>query len=410
MACKQREDVYASIIGGGFYHNDVAIHAGDFGEIDVDVSVEFIGNGTNINIAKAGWKTPYFVAKGIVLEISGDIIYLIPDMFEFAGAIARGEVTFETLKAALGNLWDSYEDSFNNLKNNYSRVLSGQATKSEAEQYGRDLALVIEVISVAKAAAKIGYKGLKGIVDDVDNLKRRAVPCNCFVAGTLVLTEEGEKPIEEIEVGDKVLSKSDLTGEVAYKEVTTLFQRQAEEIYSIYVGDEIIEVTGEHPFWLHDKGWTLVQDLQVGDLLVSSDGTILVIDQIEKELRQETVYNFEVKDYSSYFVSKDGVWVHNSDECAVPVPKNRNGLRRAMGEKPYDNALAHHGLPWKYREWFAKRGLDVNDPQFGSWVRGLQFILAKKILIRETLSRSFNQKNRSRYMATVLSISMSRRL
>lgn len=145
-------------------------------------------------------------------------------------------------------------------------------------------------------------------------------------------------------------------------------------------------------------------------MLVSSDGTILVIDQIEKELRQETVYNFEVKDYSSYFVSKDGVWVHNSDECAVPVPKNRNGLRRAMGEKPYDNALAHHGLPWKYREWFAKRGLDVNDPQFGSWVRGLQFILAKKILRRETLSRSFNQKNRSRYMATVLSISMSRRL
>ncbi|WP_342778499.1 hypothetical protein [Paenibacillus sinopodophylli] len=33
------------------------------------------------------------------------------------------------------------------------------------------------------------------------------------------MTDEGEKPIEEIEVGEKVLAKSDETGEVAYKEV-----------------------------------------------------------------------------------------------------------------------------------------------------------------------------------------------
>ncbi|MDH2329768.1 hypothetical protein [Paenibacillus polymyxa] len=36
------------------------------------------------------------------------------------------------------------------------------------------------------------------------------------------ITNEGEKPIEEIEVGEKVLAKSDETGEVAYKEVVGL--------------------------------------------------------------------------------------------------------------------------------------------------------------------------------------------
>ncbi|WP_433946887.1 Hint domain-containing protein [Paenibacillus sp. SN-8-1] len=51
--------------------------------------------------------------------------------------------------------------------------------------------------------------------------KGRAVisKCYCFTAGTKVLTDVGEKPIEEIEVGDKVLSKNEETGEVEYKEV-----------------------------------------------------------------------------------------------------------------------------------------------------------------------------------------------
>lgn len=51
----------------------------------------------------------------------------------------------------------------------------------------------------------------------------KKIDCNCFTAGTKVQTDEGEKPIEEIEIGDKVLSKSDVTGEVAYKEVVGLF-------------------------------------------------------------------------------------------------------------------------------------------------------------------------------------------
>ena len=39
----------------------------------------------------------------------------------------------------------------------------------------------------------------------------------------MVLTDEGEKPIEEIQVGDKVLAKDAKTGEMAYKEVEWLW-------------------------------------------------------------------------------------------------------------------------------------------------------------------------------------------
>ncbi|WP_379157930.1 polymorphic toxin-type HINT domain-containing protein [Paenibacillus sp. sgz5001063] len=54
--------------------------------------------------------------------------------------------------------------------------------------------------------------------------------CNCFVAGTKVQTDEGEKPIEDIEVGDKVLSKNEENGEVAYKEVTETLNHETDEI------------------------------------------------------------------------------------------------------------------------------------------------------------------------------------
>lgn len=104
-----------------------------------------------------------------------------------------------------------------------------------------------EVLGMA-AMGMIGNFGGKSAGRGKYSGKIKSGECNCFTAGTKVQTDEGEKPIEEIEVGEKVLAKSDETGEVAYKEVVGLFQKQADEIYYVHIGDEIIEVTGEHPF------------------------------------------------------------------------------------------------------------------------------------------------------------------
>ncbi|NEW09154.1 hypothetical protein GK047_24575 [Paenibacillus sp. SYP-B3998] len=42
----------------------------------------------------------------------------------------------------------------------------------------------------------------------------------------------GEKSIEDVQVGDKVLSKNTDTGEQAYKEVEQLFQKEVSETYT----------------------------------------------------------------------------------------------------------------------------------------------------------------------------------
>jgi RHS repeat-associated protein len=150
----------------------------------------------------------------------------------------------------------------------------------------------------------INYAGYVGL--------RKGPMCNCFTAGTIVLTDEGEKPIEEIEVGDKVLAKDDETGEMAYKEVEWLFQRDVEETYNITVGGEVITTTDEHPFWIVGKGWVESKNLVVGDVLTTSDGKELAIEKIEVKKEHRTVYNFKVKDFHTYFVSSLGIWTHNS--------------------------------------------------------------------------------------------------
>ena len=119
---------------------------------------------------------------------------------------------------------------------------------------------------MSNLAALFFVGSVKGTSSNV--LKGKFNSCNCFTKGTKVLTDEGEKPIEEIEVGDKVLAKSEINpeGELGYKEVTALYRNQRDDIIKLHVGEQIIETTNNHPFWVEGKGWIYADELQVGDL------------------------------------------------------------------------------------------------------------------------------------------------
>ncbi len=93
----------------------------------------------------------------------------------------------------------------------------------------------------------------------------------CFAAGTLVHTKEGLKPIEQIKVGDLVLSKHESgEGERAYKRVTKTFVHEDRAVILVVVGGmqpdgtsrlHRFAVTPEHPFWVQGKGWKAVGTL-----------------------------------------------------------------------------------------------------------------------------------------------------
>ncbi|RTE11188.1 hypothetical protein EJQ19_02550 [Paenibacillus whitsoniae] len=119
--------------------------------------------------------------------------------------------------------------------------------------------------------------------------------------------------MEQVQIGDMVLAKNSDTGEMAYKEVDLLFQKEITESWNITVGNELITTTDEHPFWIHSKGWVVSKDLVVGDLFETSDGSYLAVDKIEVKEQHTTVYNFRVKDFHTYYVSNLKILTHNSN-------------------------------------------------------------------------------------------------
>lgn len=148
----------------------------------------------------------------------------------------------------------------------------------------------------------------------------------CFVAGTAVKAEEGDRAIEEIKVGDRVWSYSPETGETALKQVTRTFVNETDRLVRLIVNGEEILTTPEHPFyvphsvderasdWGLGSGWLRAADLRAGDVLYLLDGSSAIVESVEQILLDVpvTVYNFEVEHFHSYFVSPSGLLVHNT--------------------------------------------------------------------------------------------------
>lgn len=229
-------------------------------------------------------------------------------------------------------------------------VLNGVVYLATGEYGYASLALVaaVPVIGDMTAAGKIGLKTISH-VDELSDAYKLEKCLACFTSGTHIATKQGQKPIEDIEIGDEVLSKNEDTGEVAYKSVTNLFKKTITETYNIVIGNETITTSNYHPFYVQGQGWTFAKDLRSDDLLVDDNGQTLKIDDIIVKKETKVVYNFEVVDFHTYFVSNLGVWTHNS-ACDIafnnwlkkyPEKGNNFDIYRGYNE---ENEIVYVGL------------------------------------------------------------------
>ena len=168
-------------------------------------------------------------------------------------------------------------------------------------------------------------------------------PCDgtCFVAGTLVETENGSLPIEQITVGMMVYATNPETGETELKEVVNSFVRESSELVHITVNGEEITATPTHPFWVPQKGWTDAIDLRAGDRIQLLNGEYVIIEQVQHELLETpvTVYNFEVEDYHTYYVGDAEVLVHNRCDLTDAPATTHGDIRigeRGLTQREYD--------------------------------------------------------------------------
>jgi|TARA_A100001518_G_C1227302_1_gene80939 hypothetical protein len=124
-----------------------------------------------------------------------------------------------------------------------------------------------------------------------------------FTAGTLVHTETGLVPIEQLEIGDKVLSKAaDGLGDLVYKRITRTTTNDASIFmmyFNTYVNPQLnladrvnlrrklkkqqilpepLLMTADHPFWTQNRGWVRADKLNAQDILVTKDNTYFTTD------------------------------------------------------------------------------------------------------------------------------------
>jgi len=177
-------------------------------------------------------------------------------------------------------------------------------------------------------ASNLPKNGIQGVNDVLGDTQKTITKAgNCFVAGTEILTVDGIKNIEDIVVGDWVIADDPTTpGGIEAKQVLETFVRETDALVDLYVDGEVISTTGEHPFWVPDKGWVEAKDLVVGSLLQTEDGRIVDVDGVERREGKFEVYNFNVEGIPTYFVSDLGILVHNAD-CGLSQDAN-NAIRR----------------------------------------------------------------------------------
>jgi RHS repeat-associated protein len=199
-----------------------------------------------------------------------------------------------------------------------------------------------------------GVNGLIRANRKVDNLCSGP---NSFAPGTRVVMADGStKPIDEVDVGEKVLATDPETGEQTARTVLATIigsgskhlveimvdpttereavdegtgseveEEQAEQVGipgPVTAGDMVI-ATDEHPFWVPDlEQWVDAIDLAPGMWLQTSAGTWAQVSAVRTWTQAATVHNLTVQGVHTYHVAigSSSPLVHNDEPCGVASP------------------------------------------------------------------------------------------
>ncbi|OIP80991.1 hypothetical protein AUK45_02410 [Candidatus Peregrinibacteria bacterium CG2_30_44_17] len=195
----------------------------------------------------------------------------------------------------------------------------------------------------------------------------------CFVAGTQIMMADGSmKNIEDIESGDTILTRrSEFDDELVTGEVAGTYEHYVSEYILI---NNMLGVTGEHVMLINGQ-WKLASDMTIGDVLVDADGHDVLVETIQYIDEPVYVYNFEVKDYHTYFAN--GIYVHN-DKGSVRsdlkdtalfdvIDLGANGVGSVTFELP-DNITSWRivatAISDDRKAGFGTSNLDVSKPVF----------------------------------------------
>jgi hypothetical protein len=175
-----------------------------------------------------------------------------------------------------------------------------------------------------------------------------------LIAGTPVQTRDGLKPIEQIQVGDWVLSRPEDPAQgtgSGYKRVTKTFRFEDKEVVRFcwhhQLGDgngefDSVFVTPDHPVWSYPHGWVVMGRMHMvgrripSTIPLSDDewfGRDLVLADGSAGERYDVEYLYRTGLPHTAFCDEDGWGLGTLVDFSGPIP--------AFGEE----------LPYDYERW-----------------------------------------------------------
>ena len=148
-------------------------------------------------------------------------------------------------------------------------------------------------------------------------------PNYCFAAGTPVQTENGDRAIESIRIGERIWARDVNTGAVALRPVVNTYRTPRVPVIELQLSagltaPEHLFVTRNHLFWVEGRGWLRADALE-SEPLWSTDARLRA-NLLDFDDEPTTVYNLEVSEFHSYFVGHNHVLVHNGDPDSSSCP------------------------------------------------------------------------------------------
>lgn len=255
-------------------------------------------------------------------------------------------------------------DDLDPLRQADEALVAGSRRADEVADLARAAAKLDDAADAASDAAQAVRKGGAFSDETMQALAKFEQPCS-FDADTLVSTDDGPIPISQIEIGDRVLAYNEAIGANGYYTVTATFSHLDSTILSLTIGEESIETTPEHPFFV-DGRWLPAGEIEIGDIVLTANGTGSTAVSVAMDIGPQVMYNLTVTDAHTYFVGAGELLVHNA--CSRILRMNLD-----VPQEWEENGVvwqAHHVIPGQRENHpFVKRakagGWDIDGADNG---------------------------------------------
>ena len=122
------------------------------------------------------------------------------------------------------------------------------------------------------------------------------------------------------------------------------FKRVAGAVVLIRVGNDTLQATPEHPFYVKGKGWIEARHIKEHDKLVKPDHATESVQWTQVMLDNRLVYNISVVGAHTFYVSNDSLLSHNVlASCLQAKGKTRPSWRSSIKTTLYHEQMTPKG-------------------------------------------------------------------